>query len=96
VFYKYIIRDQITISLCCLWIVESKTNTFKLSIYSFTLRHNFWSRDHDHPADDFGDGQVPRHPEQRPRVHEVARGPEGLVGKGDGLRRLNMVDDERN
>jgi len=45
--------------------------------YSSAVCHDLWPRDHHHPADDLGHGQVPRHAEQRARVHEAARGAEG-------------------
>ena len=63
---------------------------------SLAVRHHLRSRDYDHPADDFRHGQVPRHSQQRARVHEASRGAEGAVGEGHGLRRLHLVHDERN
>ena len=62
---------------------------------SLAVRHHLRTRDDDHPADDVSDGQVPRHPQQRPGVHEAARSTQGLVREGDGLRRLNLVHDQR-
>ena len=63
---------------------------------SLTLRHHFRSRDNDHPADDVRDGQVPRHLEQRPGIHEASRSPKGFVRTRHGLRRLHLVHDKGN
>ena len=47
-------------------------------------------------TDDIRDGQVPRHLEQRPGIHETSRSPEGFVRTRHGLRRLHLVHDKGN
>ena len=43
-------------------------------IFSVTLRHHLWSRNHHHTADDKCHCQVPWHAQQCPGVHEASRG----------------------
>ena len=43
-------------------------------VLSSAVRHDLRPRDHHHPADDERHRQVPRHAQQRPGVHEAARG----------------------
>lgn len=71
-------------------------NRHKIALcYSFALRHNIRSRNYNHPTDDERYGKVPRHAEQRKRIHEIARGSKGPFGEGNGLCCFHLGHDER-
>lgn len=59
------------------------------------VRNHIRSCDHDHPANDIGNGQIPRHAEQCARIHETARSAESPQRTCHGLCGLNVGHDQR-
>ena len=63
---------------------------FFAALFSAAVRDDLRQRDDDLPADVLDDGPLPRHAEQRARVHEAARRAQGAQRTRHGLRRLNV------
>lgn len=57
-------------------------------------RHHLRPRHDHHSTDDVRDGHLPRYAQQRAGVHEAPRSPEGAVRESDGLRRINVGNDQ--
>ena len=51
-------------------------------------------RNDNNPANDFGHRQIPRHAEQRKRVHETSRSPQSPVWTCNGLRGVDLGHDQ--
>ena len=61
---------------------------------SFAERDHLRSCNDHHSTNDVRDGHLPRYAQQRARVHEAARSPEGAVRTGDGLCRVHVGNDQ--
>lgn len=75
--------------------MRTSHTSLSLSWNSSIVRHNLWSCNNNYPTNDIGHSQIPWYAEQCTWVHEIARGTESAKRTSDGLRSLNVGNDQR-